>query len=882
MPFKKDEKGELIWTPNNPKQALFLSLPAIGEKAIFEALMGGGAGSGKALALDTIIPTPFGYKKLEDIHPGSFVYNLNGETTRVIAESEVFTDHKCYKLKFDSGIEATADAGHKWVVHKNQLNRNKLERYEVLTSEELFNSKDSWSIPVADELDSIIPESLLIDPYTLGAWLGDGNSHGATITSIDPEIINRISESYRIRNYKYNYQFGIYGLAKQLRKLNLIRNKHIPEVYFTCDPEYRLELLKGIMDTDGTISAIGTGIELSLSDEILAKDCLKLIRGLGIKASCSINKSVFNGKNYKERYRIKFSTDKSVFNLKRKADRENLKLKSNNRTRTKWHYITSIEETETVPVKCIQVPGSLFLITDACISTHNSEVLMMYAIAHGWHQSSKFKQLFTRRTYPEIAREIIPRSREMYLPLGAKFFKQDRYWIFPRADQYGSGAEPSGGMIFFGHCEHEDDVHNYDGMEINLWTPDELTSYTEYIYTYIGLQRVRSADETLPAIIRASGMPGDVGHGFVVKRFGLKKYPTGGVILKDHAGNKRIYVHTTASDNKDGDKNYLKRLESIPDLAERNAKKYGDWGTYEGQVFSEFRDKKYPGEPDNAYHIIAPVALPAHWPRLLSIDWGYRAMCSIGWGAVSPDRRLLVYRHQTFFGKKIEEWAPEVKIYISQEEPDDIVVCHSAAQNRGDPLSLAEQMSIALDAPVRVSIRDDRVSGKQLIHEYLRWMPKKQIEDIKTYDHDLAMWLFRNKGELEYKTYLNQFNSNLEQNIPKLLFFDRPDVRIICDTLKQCTYGKPDKDGKKKEDVQTFEGDDPYDMLRMLVHAADHHVSTAADAQKKIEEIEKINKQLENTADVTAYYRNMRRLEALDNPEPIKRFGHNGRRSYHY
>jgi hypothetical protein len=240
-----------------------------------------------------------------------------------------------------------------------------------------------------------------------------------------------------------------------------------------------------------------------------------------------------------------------------------------------------------------------------------SEILLVYAIVHGWHQQPGFKQLFTRRTYPELSREIIPRSRDMFLPLGAKFNKSDKYWIFPREDQYGSGAEPAGGMIWFGHCENEKDVHNYDGMEINLWTPDELTSYTEYIYTYIGLQRVRSANPELPAIIRASGMPGDVGHGFVVKRFMLKQYPNGEKRIVDRAGNSRLYIHTTASDNKDGDPSYLKRLESIPSEAERKAKKYGDWSTYEGQVFDELRDKHYVSEPENALHVIPPFNIPS-------------------------------------------------------------------------------------------------------------------------------------------------------------------------------------------------------------------------------------------------------------------------------
>jgi len=101
-----------------------------------------------------------------------------------------------------------------------------------------------------------------------------------------------------------------------------------------------------------------------------------------------------------------------------------------------------------------------------------SELLLMYAIVNGWHNQSGFKQVFMRRTHGEIKREIIPRTRMMYTRLGGKFNKSDMVWTFPREDQYGSGYEPDGGMIWFGHCENENDVHIYDGMEINLFTPD--------------------------------------------------------------------------------------------------------------------------------------------------------------------------------------------------------------------------------------------------------------------------------------------------------------------------------------------------------------------------------------------------------------------------
>ena len=493
-----------------------------------------------------------------------------------------------------------------------------------------------------------------------------------------------------------------------------------------------------------------------------------------------------------------------------------------------------------------------------------SELLLMYAIVNGWHNQTGFKQVFLRRTYPELKREIIPRSGAIFRRLGGKYNKSDMIWTFPREDQYGSGFENEGGMIFFGHCENEDDVHNYDGMEINLFTPDELTSFTEYIYTYIGFTRVRTGNPNLPAIIRASGMPGDIGHAFVKKRF-VDPYPAGGKLIVGRGGNKRIYIHSTYRDNVNGDPNYGTSLEALPE-AERRAKKYGDWGTYEGQVFDEFRERHYPTEPDNAVHVINRFDIPKHWPRICAIDWGYSAMCSVGWAAISPEPRVYVYRHQAFYREKITEWGPKVKLFVDQDKPNDIVICHSASQNRGDPHSILEQVTEELGVPVRLGERD-RVAGKNLIHEYLRWSLSSDTPSlpIEQYDEKLAQWLIRNKGLESYNAYRSGFETAVSSEIlPRLRFINSPEVKMIWDALKMCVYQKSTKDGKKKEDVAEFDGDDPYDMLRMLVHAADKFFNTAQDAQAKLDQVERVVNQYQTSADITAYYRNMRQLESVE------------------
>jgi hypothetical protein len=493
-----------------------------------------------------------------------------------------------------------------------------------------------------------------------------------------------------------------------------------------------------------------------------------------------------------------------------------------------------------------------------------SDVLLMYPLVHGWHNHPQFKGLFLRRTMPELRLEIIPRAKEYFKPFGAKYNKTEGVFEFP-----------SGALYFMGHCEHEDDVHNYDSMQPNYVAFDELTSFTEWIYTYITIERVRvveSLRHELPAIVRAGSNPGNIGHQFVYKRF-IKPYPDGGKILIGRGGMKRIFIQATIDDNPHASQQYKQELDALPE-AERRAKKLGDWSAYEGQVFDELRDRHYPGEPEHACHIVDEFEIPSYWPRIVAIDWGYNAMCSIGWGAIGPDDRLYIYRHQMFRGEKIEEWAPAVKYYVDREKPQDIVICHSANQNRGDPHTIIEQVSDALDQPIRLGERD-RVAGKILLHEYLRWKEKpKPPKEILQYNHEMAQWLLRNKGLGAYKDYLATFDQQDNEVLPRLRFLDNPDVRVIVESIKACVYEKTDRNGKKKEDVAEFDGDDPYDMLRMLLHSADMFFGVAAKAQERLRKQAIIVEQFKDTQDTTSFYRNMRRLESEINPviRPVRRF----------
>lgn len=503
-----------------------------------------------------------------------------------------------------------------------------------------------------------------------------------------------------------------------------------------------------------------------------------------------------------------------------------------------------------------------------------SDLLLVYGLIHRWHENPRYKQVFMRRTYPELKKEIVPRSREIYPKFGATYNGTDMIWTFPRPDQAGGrGMGNSGAMILLGNCEDENDVHNYDSMEINLFTPDELTSFTEYIYLYVGFTRVRTSDKTLPAIIRAAGMPGDIGHTFVKKRF-VDPAPDGEVIVLGRAGVKRFYVHATLEDNPHIDASYKQKIYALPE-AEKRAK-LGDWNAYQGMVFDEFRDKRYPDEPENAIHVIPEFAIPVWWPRMIIGDWGYAAMTYIGFYAISPSKRIYLYRELHWLKTKIEEWAPFIKDYCDKENPRLIKFCKSAGQDRGQEHTIQEQISSALGRDVELSDNKpgSRVAGKMLVHEYLRWKTKPTLptSEVLIYNEELAMRILRMQGDKAYHDYLNLFiPMEPETNIPKLQIFDCNPVMI--NAIKACSYDKP-KNNKPAEDVAEFDGDNPYDDLRYACDAAENYFGTANEEFKKIQRQEELVARLQSNQDWTGFYRNMRKVESDSSFKPVIRYKH--------
>ena len=246
----------------------------------------------------------------------------------------------------------------------------------------------------------------------------------------------------------------------------------------------------------------------------------------------------------------------------------------------------------------------------------------------------RFKMLFLRRTFPELDSEVVPRSKEFFPSTGAN----------PYQEKFKRWTWPSGAIFQFGHCEHEKDVAKYDTSEYNIIAFDEATSFTAYQYEYLSFSRCRSASPDLPAIVRSGTNPGNIGHSYFRKRF-VEPAKTGNTILRESRIVRgvtqtvlRIFIPSKASDNihlMKANPDYINHLNRLPD-AERAAKADGDWWTFSGQVFDDFRTQPFPDEPLTACHIVPQFRIPDYWPKILAMDWGFSAMTIAGWYAINP------------------------------------------------------------------------------------------------------------------------------------------------------------------------------------------------------------------------------------------------------
>lgn len=355
---------------------------------------------GKALDLNTRIPTPTGDKTMRDIHVGDYVFDEKGNPTIVTYESPVYINHQCYEVTFDDGEKIIADADHNWYV-KARLRTTDENGCVVKTTEEMYknyihkygeNSKKNgyieyrYRVNRCGALQYQADKELPIHPYILGLWLGDGKTDdgyiNVSIADSKETIKNIESVGYKIysitkdRDTQYRLRIHLPNntpLKVALRNNELLNNKHIPNDYIYTSVENRIKLLQGLMDTDGSIDKHGKCEFSQCANHVeIINGMSSLLKSLGIKNN--VNKTQKKcGDKYFDTYRISFVTDKTIpaFMMNRKY----IKLRNSiKQDKTNRKSIIKIEKVKSRPVKCIQVASDshLYLCGENNTVTHNT------------------------------------------------------------------------------------------------------------------------------------------------------------------------------------------------------------------------------------------------------------------------------------------------------------------------------------------------------------------------------------------------------------------------------------------------------------------------------------------------------------------------------
>ena len=312
---------------------------------------------GKALALDTPVPTPRGWTTMAAISPGDQVFDDQGLPCTVVAATDAQLGRPCREVVFSDGQRIIADVQHRWRTCDRNAREHHLGRTGIVTTAEIAGKlrvRDGFNHHVALTGAVQYPErELPIDPYLLGAWLGDGTGTRVEITCADEAILHGIREA---------------GPG----------NTHVPPRYLVAGVNQRTALLQGLMDSDGYIDTYGR-CEFVSTLEPLADAVVELAASLGFRPVKTKGRAALHGVDGGPEYRVKFTPHRPVFRLSRKLERQRLGGRHHS-----FRAVVDVRETESAPVRCIQVssPSGMFLAGRGFVPTHNSSLGRLGLLTH--------------------------------------------------------------------------------------------------------------------------------------------------------------------------------------------------------------------------------------------------------------------------------------------------------------------------------------------------------------------------------------------------------------------------------------------------------------------------------------------------------------------
>ena len=319
---------------------------------------------------------------------------------------------------------------------------------------------------------------------------------------------------------------------------------------------------------------------------------------------------------------------------------------------------------------------------------------LLYALKY-----PKSKQIIFRRTFPDLEKSLIRVSLEFYPREAASYNSSKHIWTFK-----------NGSIIDFGYIDSENDVYQYQSAEYDVIRFDELTHFTEYMYTYM-ISRCRGAN-SYPKHIKSSTNPGGVGHSWVKARFIDIREPNKihEITLENGKKNTVIFIPSLVQDNMfllDNDPEYIDRLELLPEK-EKQALLYGDWDIFDGQFFTEF---------NRNIHVVTPFEIPKDWRIYRTRDYGLD-MCATLW--IAMDYHMNCYAYKELYepdlivseaARKINEMTNE-KIQIDYAPPD--------LWNRNKDTGKSTADIFTENGQFLTKADNNRITGWLAVHEWLK------------------------------------------------------------------------------------------------------------------------------------------------------------------